>query len=168
MFRADVHLARPILLGALTLLMLPLVPSMAGDREFRRARRAAVVRPVPTARRIDPVYGDRLGTFNPTPAVVVQANYPAGGGYAPLGIFGDQNMTLYGPISSFRTTTAPVAAYLRGYDGVIRPVESISTSYPNLPYLSPFAYPTRANDYYAPRIRHNPAEESAIMWLDQN
>lgn len=158
--------ARPLLLG-LILLLTTAASSEAGERRFHRARRPAV-QPVPTARRIDPVYGDRLGTFYPTPAIFVQANYPAGGGYAPLGIFGEHNLSMYGPLSSFRTVTAPVSTYVRGYDGVVRPAETISNSYPNLPLLAPLAYPTRANDYYAPRIRNNPAQESAINWLDQN
>jgi hypothetical protein len=117
---------------------------------------------------MDPVYGDRLGTFYPTPAIIVQGNYPVGGGYSPLGIYGEQTMSLYGPLSSLRTATAPVMTYTRGYDGVVRPAESISTSYPNLPQLSPLAYPTRANDYYAPRFRDQPGLESAIEWLDHN
>src|SRR5262245_55623610 len=125
--------ARPILLGIVTVVTIGAITATAGERSFRRGHRTAVARPVPTARRIDPVYGDRLGTFYPTPAIVVQAGYPATNGYAPLGIFGDHNLSVYGPFSSFRTTTAPVATYIRGYDGVVRPAESISTSYPNLP-----------------------------------
>ncbi len=140
----------------------------AGDHHPRRARRGAVVQVVPTARVRDPVYGSRLGTFMPTPAIVVQGSFPAGGGYAPLGIFGDAAMSLYGPTSALRTTTAPVTTYTRGYDGVVRPTPAISTSYPNLPFLSPVAYPTRANNYYAPRVPANPGEESAINWLDLN
>jgi hypothetical protein len=168
MSRTFASMARPITLGVVLVLTAGVPTSTAGERHFRRARRPAVVQPIPTARRVDPVYGDRLGTFFPTPAVVVQGNYPAGGGYSPLGIFGEQTMSLYGPLSSFRTTTAPVLTYTRGFDGVVRPTESISTSYPNLPLLSPLAYPTRANNYYAPRIRDHPAEESAINWLDLN
>lgn len=142
-------------------------PAAAGDKHARRARRAAA-RAVPTARVVDPVYGTRLGTFNPTPAIVVQGNYPSGGGYAPLGIWGEQNLSLYGPWSALRSTTAPVLTYTRGYDGVLRPAEGMSTSYPNLPQLAPVAYPTRANDYYGPRRIQNPAKDSAINWLDLN
>jgi hypothetical protein len=166
MLRTNASMARPILLGVSLILTAGAVSSVAGERHFRRARRPAVVQPVPTAHRIDPVYGDRLGTFFPTPAVVVQGNYPVGGGYAPLGTFGDTTMALFGPLSSFRTTTAPVLTYARGYDGVVRPAQFTSTSYPNLPYLAPVAYPTRANHYYAPRILDNPGRESAIEWLD--
>lgn len=159
---------RAALTAVALILTVGVTTSPAGDRFFRRARRPVVVQPVPTVRRIDPVYGDRVGTFYPTPAVAVMGNYPNGVGYSPLGTYGETSMSLYGPFSSFRTTTAPVMTYTRGYDGVVRPTESISTSYPNLPVLSPLAYPTRANYYYAPRIRGNPAEESAINWLDQN
>lgn len=168
MTRSPLFLARPAMLGVALLLAVDVASASAGERFFRRSRRSVSTPVVPTVRRIDPVYGDRLGTFYPTPAVVVQGNYPAGGGYSPLGTYGEQSMSVYGPFSSFRTTTAPVQTYTRGYDGIVRPTESISTSYPNLPKLAPLAYPTRANYYYAPRIRANPGEESAINWLDQN
>jgi hypothetical protein len=159
---------RSLILAVALLLTAVALTAAAGEHHPRRARRSAVVQPVPTARIVDPVYGSRLGTFMPTPAIVVQGNYPAGGGYSPLGIFGDQTMSLYGPWSALRTTTAPVLTYTRGYDGVVRPATAISTSYPNLPMLSPVAYPTRANNYYAPRVIENPASNSAINWLDQN
>jgi hypothetical protein len=168
MSRTDASIVRPIVLGLSLILTTGVLHCSAGDHPPRWARRHAVARPVPTVRRIDPVYGDRLGTFYPTPAIVVQGNYPAGGGFSPMGMFGDQGLSLYGPLSSLRTTTAPTVTYTRGYDGVVRPVEGIATSYPNLPLLSPVAYPTRANYYYAPRIRDNPAVESAINWIDQN
>src|SRR5262249_34293609 len=122
MSRTNSSMACPILLGATLLLTVGAISSMAGERHFRHARRPAV-QPVPTVRRIAPVCGDRLGTFFPAPAVVVQGNYPAGGGYSPLGTLGDTTMSLYGPLSSFRTTTAPVLTYTRGYDGVVRPAE---------------------------------------------
>jgi hypothetical protein len=161
-------MARPVLLGVVLILTAGAFTATAGEHRFRRARRPVNVRPVPTVARNDPVYGSHLGTFYPTPAIVYQANYPAGGGYAPLGIFGDAAMSVYGPFSAFRPTTAPVLTYTRGYDGVVRQGESISTSYPNLPVLSPVAFPTRANYYYAPRLRDNPAQDSAINWIDQN
>jgi hypothetical protein len=159
---------RAPLLALVVFLTAGVLTAAAGDHHPRRARRAAVVQPVPTARVRDPVYGSRLGTFVSTPGIVVQGNFPAGGGYAPLGISGDAAMSLYGPLSSLRTTTAPVITYTRGYDGVVRPTTAITTTYPNLPYLSPFAYPTRANYYYAPRVLENPAEDSAVNWLDMN
>jgi hypothetical protein len=140
----------------------------AGERHGRRARRPVIVRPVPTVSRVDPVYGSHLGTFYPTPAVGIVGNYPSGVGYSPMGIYGEHAMSLNGPFSSFRTTTAPVLTYTRGYDGVVRPGESVSTSTPILPLLSPLAYPTRANDYYAPRLRDHPEQDSAINWIDHD
>lgn len=171
MIRSRACCARAVLAAAVVLLVGADI-SHAGDGHRRRARRAAAAtasRPVvPTARVVNNVYAGRLGTFNPTPAILVQGNYPVSSGYSPLGIYGEQTMSLYGPFSSLRTTTAPVQVYSRGYDGVIRPGTAISTSYPILPALSPVAYPTRSNHYYAPRVRENPAEKSAYMWLDQN
>jgi hypothetical protein len=167
MIRNCASMARPVALGVLVILIARAPVSIAGEHRFFHGRRAAV-RPVPTTFRNDPVYGDRLGTFMPTPAVVVQGNYPAGGGYAPLGTFGETSMSLYGPISSFRSTTAPVVTYTRGYDGVVRPGEAVTTSYPMLPILAPVAYPTRANYYYGPRIIEDPARDSAINWMDLN
>lgn len=173
MIRSGSFCAR-VVLAAAVLLLVVATTTHAGDGQRRRGRRAAAAaaaaaRPVvPTARVVDPVYAGRLGTFNPTPAILVQGNYPVGGGYSPLGTYGETTMSLYGPFSSMRTTTAPVQVYSRGYDGVVRSGTAISTSYPNLPALSPVAYPTRANNYYAPRVRENPAQTSAYMWLDQN
>jgi hypothetical protein len=168
MTRCRAVCVRPIVLGVILTLTAGALTATGGEHRWRRGRRAAVAEPVPTAYRPDPTYAGRLGTFNPTPAIVVQANYPVGGGYSPLGTYGDTAMSLYGPFSALRPTTAPVLTYNRGYDGVVRPGETISTSYPNLPLLSPVAYPTRANNYYAPRILENPAENSAIRWIDQN
>lgn len=167
--RNHASMARPIVLGVALLLTVGAAGSHAGERFFRRARRqpVTVVQPVPTVRRIDPVYGDRLGTFYPTPAVGVMGNYPNGVGYSPLGTY-NNSMSEIGPFSSWRTAAAPVATYSRGYDGVVRPTESITNTYPMLPQLAPLAYPTRANYYYAPRYRDRPAFESAINWLDQN
>ncbi len=167
MIRSRSFCAR-VAVAAAVVLLVAATATRAGDGQRRRARRAAARSVVPTARVVDPVYAGRLGTFNPTPAIMVQGNYPVGGGYSPLGTYGDTTMSLYGPFSSLRTTTAPVQVYSRGYDGVVRSGTAISTSYPNLPALSPVAYPTRSNYYYAPRVRENPAEKSAYMWLDQN
>ncbi len=167
MSRNCVLFPRALLLAAVVVLATGSLTATAGDRHARHARRKAVVQPVPTARVRDPVYGSRLGTFLPTPAIMVQGNYPAGGGYSPLGTSGT-SMSLYGPWSALRPTSAPVLTYSRGYDGVVRPAEAVSSSYPNLPYLAPVAYPTRANNYYAPRVLQNPAEDSAINWLDMN
>jgi hypothetical protein len=157
-----------VLLGLVLIVTTGAFTATAGEHRFRRSRRAVTVRPVPTVVRHDPVYGSNLGTFLPTPAVGIMGNYPSGVGYSPLGTYGENAMSLYGPFSAFRTATAPVMIYTRGYDGFVRPAEAISTSTPILPQLSPLAYPTRANSYYAPRVRDNPAQDSAINWLDQN
>ncbi len=83
-------------------------------------------------------------------------------------MYGNQTLALYGPLSSLRSTTAPVVTYSRGYDGTVQLQEAVSTSYPNFPRLSPVIYPTEANNYYAPRILREPWSDSAINWIDQN
>jgi hypothetical protein len=101
--------------------------------------------------------------------ITVRGNNPLGGGYSPLGIFGDQTLSLYGPLSPLRETTAPVLVYVRGYDGSIRVTGGASFSNPNLPELSPIRYPTGANDFYGPRVtRVAPWGPSAVNWIDQN
>jgi hypothetical protein len=111
-----------------------------------------------------------LGNFRPTPYVMIGGAYPtASGGYSPLGIYGDSTLPLYGPISAFRVSTAPVLAYSRGYDGQVRVVEANSFSYPNLPSMSPVVYPTESNYYWGPRVSRTPRwGSSAINWIDQN
>jgi hypothetical protein len=112
---------------------------------------------------------DTLGTFQPTPVLTVRGNFPIGGGYSPLGIFGDQTLSIYGPLSPLRATTAPVRIYVRGYDGSVRLGEAASFSNPNLPELSPVRYPTGVNDYFGPRVtRIAPWGPSATNWIDQN
>ena len=83
-----------------------------------------------------------LGTFEPTPYLMVRGNGTTGGGYSPLDVYGDQSMTLYGPLSALRATSAPVTTYSRGYDGRIYAGPGTSFSTPNLPGLSPVIYPT--------------------------
>jgi len=137
---------------------------LAGDVWVRRSARPVVVR----AR---PVYAptSTLGTFYPTPYMVVRGNDPLGGGYSPLGISGDQTMSLYGPFSPLRSRTAPVRSYVRGYDGRVYISEGTSFSNPNLPELSPVVYPTEANNYFGPRVSRTPPWWSnAINWIDQN
>jgi hypothetical protein len=105
--------------------------ALAGDRYVVAPRPSAVRVYVPSgggatvsvhAARVAPGavnnYG-RLGSFYPTPYLMVRGNAPAGGGYSPLGTFGETSMTLYGPLSPYRMTTAPVLTYTRGYDGRI-------------------------------------------------
>jgi len=138
----------------------------AGDRTRRAVRPASVTRARPCA---VPSATATLGTFQPTPVITVRGNYPIGGGYSPLDIYGDQTMSLYGPLSPFRVATAPVLVYVRGYDGSIRLTEATSFSTPNLPDLSPVRYPTEANYYWGPRVnRVSPWGANAINWIDQN
>lgn len=144
----------------------------AGDRWVRYGQPAA---PVPTARFVNQQPGPavnnygRLGSFYPTPYITVRGNAPVGGGYSPLGMYGDVSMSVYGPLSSFRQISAPVLAYSRGYDGrtVLRPATSFSN--PNLPALTPVVYPTQATNYYGFRQSGTPPWwPSAINWIDQN
>ncbi|MFO0889765.1 MAG: hypothetical protein U0790_11570 [Isosphaeraceae bacterium] len=110
-----------------------------------------------------------LGTFEPTPYVMVRGSWPAAGGYSPLQVFGDQSMSLYGPLSPFRPASAPVTTYVRGYDGRVYANRGTSSSTPNLPSLSPVVYPTPANYYYGPRVNRTPPSWSSGMnWIDQN
>ena len=79
-------------------------------------------------------------------------------------------MALYGPFSPFRSISAPVMTYSRGYDGRPRLADGVSSSTPNLPELSPITYPSRANTYYfGPRRQATPPQwDNDINWLDQN
>jgi hypothetical protein len=111
-----------------------------------------------------------LGTFMPTPYVIIGGNYPTGSvGYSPNEMYGDTALPLYGPLSAFRASTAPVMVYSRGYDGQTRLIEANSFSYPNFPAMSPVVYPTEANYYWGPRTPRTPRwGSSAINWIDQN
>jgi hypothetical protein len=109
-----------------------------------------------------------LGTFEPTPYIMVRGNWPLGGGYSPLEVYGDQSMSVYGPFSPLRSTSAPVVTYSRGYDGRIYAAPATSSSTPNLPALSPVIYPTQRSYYYAPRVDRSPPQWSSGMnWIDQ-
>jgi len=110
-----------------------------------------------------------LGTFYPSPYLMVRGNAPAGGGYSPLGLYGDASMAIYGPLSPFRGYTAPVSTYARGYDG--RPVllNENSFSTPNRPDVTPVVYPTQANYFYRIRTSGDPPWwGSGMDWIDQN
>ena len=124
-------------------------------------------------KRMRPAYvrssGAPLGTFYPTPQVMIGGAYPtAGGGYTPLESYGDATLPLYGPISAFRVSTAPVLSYTRGYDGQTRVVETNSFSYPNLPSMSPVVYPTESNYYWGPRTPRTPRWGSSRHQLDRS
>jgi hypothetical protein len=126
---------------------------------------------VPTSRTIaDPnLPPGMLGSFYPTPYMVVRGNAPAGGGYSPLGMYTDAPLDVTGPLSSLRPASAPVAVYQRGYDGRLLQTEGTSTSYPNLPAASPVIYPTQATYYYGFReSRTPPWWKSGINWIDQD
>jgi hypothetical protein len=158
--------ARIPLLGIVLLQSIGANALVASDHH--RPRRAW---PTVFVTRARPAYAPRatLGTFVPTPYVMVRGNDPLGGGYSPLGIYGDQTMSLYGPFSPLRATTAPLLSYVRGYDGQLHPVRGNSFSTPNLPELTPVIYPTEANNYYGPRTSRTPPWWSnAINWIDQN
>jgi len=154
-------------LFVLTMIALNSPPSDAGGPYRSRARRVAETRFAPRT----VIQGsESLGTFEPTPYVYVRGNEIMGGGYSPLGTYGDTTTAIYGPTSAFRATTAPVTTYTRGYDGVLHAVPGISFSTPNLPVLSPVVYPTRSSYYYRARIDNGPPvrPRDASLWIDQN
>jgi hypothetical protein len=130
-------------------------------------KRARVV--VPTVQPVQAPPAATLGTFYPTPYIMVRGNMPAGGGYSPLGQFGDTTMSLYGPMSSLRSTSAPLLFYGRGYDGRGVVLKGTSFSTPNLPALSPVVYPTQATYFFGFRETTTPPWwKSGINWVDQN
>jgi hypothetical protein len=136
----------------------------ADHRTHRRARKV-----VATTARVRPAPTSTLGNFYGTPVVIVRGNAPLGGGYSPNEIFGDQTLALYGPLSAFRTTTAPMVTYVRGYDGRVSTIQTLTFSNPNLPELSSFIYPTTSNYFYGPRVNRTPPwGTNALNWIDQN
>jgi len=159
-------------------LTLGLIDTSEAGGLFRRPRRppatavsAPVAYPTAATRTVAPPNppGGTLGTFYRTPYIMVRGNGTAGGGYSPLGEFGNSTMALYGPLSSLRSTAAPVLTYSRGYDGrtVVTPGTAFST--PNLPAISSVVYPTSAT--VTPGFRRSPTPPqwaSGIDWVDQN
>ncbi len=141
--------------------------SFGGEPRFFSSRRPVETRFAP---RVVIQGSESLGTFEPTPYVFVRGNGTSGGGFSPLGTHGDTTMVMYGPTSVFRSTTAPVTTYRRGYDGDLHPVSGISFSNPNLPALSPVIYPTRSSSYYRPRTEIGPVlqPKDGQFWIDQN
>ena len=110
-----------------------------------------------------------LGTFFPSPYLMVRGNWPAGGGYSPLQMSGNVSMTVYGPLSPFRAYTAPTVTYASGYDGKPVAVPGYSFSTPNRPELTPVVYPTQANYYYRMRPSNDPPWwTNGMDWIDQN
>jgi len=109
----------------------------------------------------------QLGTFAPTPYIMVGGAAPTSFGYSPLGRYGDASMALNGPFSPMRAISAPVRVYNRGYDGVLREETATSFSNPSLPALSPFVYPTQSNYYYGPRVNRTPPWwDQGVNWVD--
>jgi hypothetical protein len=159
---------RACVVGLSFCLTIGAIGPVRADDPSRCAPRTVVVT------RMRPAYvqssGATLGTFMPTPQIMVGGAFPtASGGYSPLGIYGDATLPMYGPISAFRVSTAPVLTYTRGYDGQTRLIETNSFSYPNLPSVSPVVYPTESNYYWGPRTPRTPRwGSSAINWIDQN
>jgi hypothetical protein len=150
-------------------LLVPMVltvgAAIGDDRAEPSARRVVVTRARPVC--VNPL-PETLGTFQPTPYLMVRGNWPLGGGYSPLDIYGDQSMSLYGPTSPAREISAPVRTYVRGYDGTIYPGEATSFSAPNQPQLSPVIYPTPRNYYYGPRLNRTPPSwTKGTRWIDQ-
>lgn len=116
----------------------------------------------------EPMDAPSLGTFAPTPYIMVGGAAPTSFGYSPMGAFGDGTMALNGPFSPMRSIAAPVTVYNRGYDGVLRAEKRVSFSNPNMPVLSPVVYPTQGNYYYAPRVNRTPPWwTSGVNWIDQ-
>lgn len=171
--------ARAGLRLATALVLVLLVPEAQAGGRGRFVRRGQVPsNPVsqpsavyPTARTVTPAPRPTgtLGTFTATPYIWVRGNGPAGGGYSPLGEFGDSTMSLYGPLSGLRTTSAPVLTYSRGYNGQTAVTPGTSFSTPNLPPLTPVIYPTQASNYFGFRQSGEPPWwPNAINWIDQN
>lgn len=162
--------SRPRIRLATLVFSLILLNSASSDAGWPRSRRARAVEPLAAVVSAAPSNSSgMLGTFYPTPYVNVRGNGPAGGGYSPLGQFGDSNLSINGPLSTFRTTTAPVTVYSRGFDGSYRPQVGTSISYPNYPRASRVVYPTRAN--VDPKIRRQatpPWWDDATNWIDLN
>jgi hypothetical protein len=159
----------------LALLAAGFAPRVEAGSPYLRPRPGRAAAIVPTARTYPTAavgavnnYG-RLGTFYPTPYMQVRGNAPAGGGYSPLGTFGETTLSLYGPLSSLRMTSAPVMTYSSGYDGrgVVAPGTSFSA--PNLPGLTPVVNPTHASYYYGFRQSGSPPWwANGMNWIDQN
>ena len=143
--------------------------------EARNPRRRVVTPLTPTAYTapINPANAnapsDMLGTFYSTPTLFVRGDGPTGSGYSPLGQYGTSNLNTYGPISSYRSVSAPVRIYSRGYDGVVTETEGVTTSNPYLPRPQPVNYPNANSNYFKPRrLTSPPWWQSGINWVDQN
>jgi hypothetical protein len=153
-----------ILTGTLATIILGSARADAGDW-FGRRRTAPVV----AYRRVTAISPAPLGTFSPTPMLMIRGDGPTGSGFSPLGQSGDASMSMYGPLSPFRAIAAPVVTYTRGYDGSLVPTLGTSFSTPNSPTLSSVVYPTQSSNYFGPRVLKSPPWwANGTDWIDQN
>jgi hypothetical protein len=160
--RALRHEVRHLMLGLAFLAMAG--PIMAGDRVVPGRQVYVVQRPPACVQPPQP-----LGTFYPQPYLTVTGTGMAGGGYAPLDMYGNVTLNEYGPLSAYRRVAAPVAVYSRGYDGIPRTGVGTAFSYPNMPPASQVIYPTRANHVGGfPSSGTPPFWDSSLNWIDQN
>jgi hypothetical protein len=144
-------------------------PTTQAGGPFHRHPRHRPVVVAPTARVVRTNPTGMLGTFYPDPMLSIAGNGFYSGGYSPLGMYGTSTLSLDGPVSPFRSTSAPVLTYTRGYDGLTRPDVRTSFSFPNRGDLAPVVYPTRANYYYGFRQWSTPPEwDRALNWIDQD
>jgi hypothetical protein len=162
---------RACLLAALGVLVVSAAatPAQAGWPFRKRARVETQYVATPNTPPAGSAPTPMLGSFYPTPYMIVGGNAPVGGGYSPLGTYGEQNLAYYGPMSPLRATAAPVVVYQRGYDGSLLPQEATGFSNPFLPPASAVIYPTRANYYYGFRESGTPPWwTTGSNWIDQN
>jgi hypothetical protein len=112
-----------------------------------------------------------LGTFYPTPSLIIRDDEPAGKGYSPLGQYGQPSaMDLYGPISRFRSRTETFTYYRRGYNGVLESRQGVRVTQPYLrpDYPRPGLVETRAVvDRSGRLIILPPRDDSMLRVRDQ-
>jgi len=146
-------------------------PAEAGGPWARRRGRVVVETVSPGPRPEDRVAPTgMLGSFTPSPYVNIRDNGVIAQGRSALGSYGRENsLSVYGPLSVFRQTSAPVTTVVRGYNGIPTVVQGTGFSNPFQPAISPFVYPTRASNYSALRFQTTPPFlDKGTMWVDQN
>jgi hypothetical protein len=162
--RVSVALRASVLGTSLVSVLYGSTLAQAGDWFGRRR-----TTPVALYRRTSAVPPGPLGTFAPTPMLIIRGDVPTGSGFSPLGQSGDTAMSIYGPMSPFRAMAAQVMTYSRGYDGQVVAIPGTSFSTPNQPALSSVVYPTQMTNYYGPRtLKSPPWWASGDGWIDQN
>lgn len=116
----------------------------------------------------NPAPGPGLGTFYPSVSLVAGDSYPLGPGYSGTDT-GQNNLSLYGPLSALRAQSVIVPTYTRGYDGRTYVGRGVTFSYPNLPPASPYVYPTQMSRTPGFRgVTIPPGWPRAVNWIDQN